>query len=374
MVEIVKPYKTVGIIGGDLEAYHLAKVAKSLGFEVGVLTNKKDAYAQTISDWSVEHRTEDFEAYREFGEKSDFIIYTDDSLDINVLNYLQDYTEVPQGELLLNLAQDRLLQNAFFESMNLNILPYQTVFNKEDLRENLKNDSYPKILKTNRVEPSFNKKMVLYDSDDIEKTDSLLETGPCIIEPFDKKALNYYLTFFKTEKGEVQAYPIIHSYTMNRMHTIYTHSTSLKKEYRNEMIRVGRELAVNIEFVGTLTIKMGISGAGTIYLEEIQSRIPEFARITNDFFNFSIYEAQVKTMANLPLPFELKNEGPSILIPLTYKQLLSAYKEMEQKTNWRFHFYPKMTLNDGNQVGYINVPVSNFKDTTHLLSKSSLFK
>ena len=60
---------------------------------------------------------------------------------------MQRFTRVPQGSDTLEITQDRLLERAFFEQLNINVAPYATIVSLDDVYQAVSSIGYPCILK-----------------------------------------------------------------------------------------------------------------------------------------------------------------------------------------------------------------------------------
>ncbi|MCF7523924.1 hypothetical protein L3X07_14160 [Levilactobacillus brevis] len=60
---------------------------------------------------------------KDFAESCAAIVYDSEQVNTSTVKFLAQYTQIPQGTDMLEMMQDRLLERAFFEQLNVNIAP-----------------------------------------------------------------------------------------------------------------------------------------------------------------------------------------------------------------------------------------------------------
>ena len=76
----------------------------------------------------------------------DAMTYQYENIDTSVLDQL-NAVNLPQGTDILAITQDRQLEKVFFESHNLNIAPYATIVDINDVYDAVASIGYPCVLK-----------------------------------------------------------------------------------------------------------------------------------------------------------------------------------------------------------------------------------
>ncbi|STY34233.1 N5-carboxyaminoimidazole ribonucleotide synthase [Listeria fleischmannii subsp. coloradonensis] len=115
------PNSTIGIIGGGQLGRMMALSAKAMGYRVIVLDPTIDSPCGQVCDEQIIAEYDDVEALRELAVKADVVTYEFENVDNGALAKIEDMVKVPQGSELLSITQDRILEKAYLESVNINI-------------------------------------------------------------------------------------------------------------------------------------------------------------------------------------------------------------------------------------------------------------
>jgi len=358
--------KTLGVIGVSSDAHAFILKAKKLGYVVNLLT-------QSTKEVKLDHQADhvfvgtlDDEALREeFLMKSDLLVYYDETISPTQLDDIQKTVITPQGEPLLSLAQDLILQSAFLESLSVNIAPYVTVVKPEDIRNGLKSIGYPARLRTNQMNPENNNQMVfIYDEDDIEKAASLLKYGTCVLESWIFSEQELSVTIVKSANGEIIHYPIVEKeYRDDRLFYIKAPAT-VDEDIAVEIKRVTNLIFENIDFRGVATIDFLISPAQALYIGDIYPYPNILSRYTEKYTTLSATEAHLRAINTLPIPGNMRTTTSYLFVPFYYDQKDIIDRQITVKPDWDFTFYPiaEMEKHDNQEaVGHIIIETNNPK-------------
>ena len=138
---------TLGIMGIDRNGKKLIMAAKEAGLNVGVYLEHAEPENTKLADFTVIGNYRDKEKLTEFGENCDAVIYETAAIDSIVIKYLSKYTNIPQGLDPLEIMQDRLMERAFLDQINVNVAPYVTVIGLDDIYQSIDSIGYPAVLK-----------------------------------------------------------------------------------------------------------------------------------------------------------------------------------------------------------------------------------
>ncbi len=125
--KILFPGSTIGIIGGSASGIMLAEAAKKMGFKVIAYNSDEAAPTVQEADLGITGSYTDHGKLQDFAERCDLVTYESENVPSDVIAFISQFTAVPQGKDALEIAQDRLLERAFLEQVNVNIAPYATI-------------------------------------------------------------------------------------------------------------------------------------------------------------------------------------------------------------------------------------------------------
>ena len=188
--EILFPGDTLGIIGGNPNGIMLARTAKKMGFTVVVYCSDESNPVLAEADVKMVGKLNEKTKLQDFAQRCDLVTYTSETIDVEAVKFLQRFTRVPQGSDTLEITQDRLLERAFFEQLNINVAPYATIVSLDDVYQAVSSIGYPCILKP--IQKGFGKhrKQIIKKQTDIAECADIIDLGTYILEswiPYEKE-------------------------------------------------------------------------------------------------------------------------------------------------------------------------------------------
>lgn len=144
---LIRPGKTIGIVGGGQLGRMIALAAKEMGYYIAVLEPTEDSPCGQVADIKVIGAYDDRKAIERLAEVSDVITYEFENVDVEMMKWLETKCYVPQGSRLLAVTQNRRLEKEMITNLNLNVPQYAIVKNKEELLKAVETISYPCVVK-----------------------------------------------------------------------------------------------------------------------------------------------------------------------------------------------------------------------------------
>ncbi len=208
---VIYPGQTIGIIGNDQRAYMLALKAKEMGYRAAAIVTpqmQNTSFARLI-DSQIDGEFNDYQTLVQLGEVSQVLTYTNELLDETVLEQLAQHYYLPQGSSVLSVTQDRYLEKVFLSDLNINIPPYATVVDVDDIQDAIDSIGYPCILKP--IQKGYGKQYqrFIQQPSDLENIEAALELGTYILESWIPDAQELSVMVVKTEDGKCVTLPVI---------------------------------------------------------------------------------------------------------------------------------------------------------------------
>jgi len=377
MVKHFSHQKTIGIVGATTDAQAFILKAKQLGFKIYLLSKSHKEVAFIYgADQVFTGQLEDEELRESFLMQCDLLVYYDETLNAAGVEELQKTVVVPQGDDLLSIAQDRVLQKAFFDSLSINIAPYATVVKEEDIEDELRSIGYPAVLRTNQVNPeSQNQSYFIYEEEDIKEAASLLKFGTCVLESWIVSEHNLSLTAVKTANGTIRLFPIAKKeYRDERLFNIQA-PAGIEQELAAEIERVGHVILENIDFRGVVTIDFLVTPADALYVSNIYPYPTILSRYTANQAALSATEAHVRAITFLPISEEIVWDKHKLYVPFYADQIEEINELITIQPDWEFTFYPIIendTITTKEAIGHMIIETDDMKETLASLKESNL--
>ncbi len=377
MVNLFNHQKRIGIVGTGPDASSFIEKANQLGFHTYQLCQREEKYkvisnADKVFTGSIEEER----IHEEFIMKTDLLVYFDYSINSQQLEEVNKSVVIPQGVDLLAIARDRALQNAFKESVSVNIAPFEIIVKKEDIIHALPSIGYPAFLRTNFNQPEAETDLYfIYDEEDIEKASELLKYGTCVLESWIVSEYQLSISVVKSMTGQVQLYPIIKKNYRNDRLSSVEKFVSEDIELKAEIEKAARLIVDNLPFTGAVTIDFIISPAQALYIGDIHPYPNSFTRYAEGKTGYSIVEAHLRAVTSLPITEMTEEPKDFIYIPFYTDQKELINELIRIYPDWKFSFYSSIKgdhLQADKQIGSILIETDDLERTKELLKKYNL--
>lgn len=370
---LISPGKIIGIIGGGEIARMMALSAEKMGYRIGVLDPEKDCPAAQVADWQMIAQYDDQEALMDFAMKCDVVTYENDSIDADIIVKMKKTVSVPQGADLLSITQDRVLEKAYLEAVNINLAPYATIVTVEDIKGAMDGIGFPCVLKTISERHNGKDRFVLQSEEDIPKAAYLLKMGTCVLEawiPFERELS---VTVTRNQANEMVVFPVSENIHRNSILHESIVPARINHYVEEEVERIARAVAEKLELVGTLGIEMFITSSGTLYVNELIPRPYHSGNYSIEACSLSQYDAHIRAICGWPLP-EMELISPAVTVIILSEHEEAARVQIQLKPNWNFCYYGKENVEKNQKIGHITVLTNDVEKTLATISDTGIWK
>lgn len=346
--EILFPGATIGIIGESPNGIMLEQAAHKLGFNVIAYGPNEEAPTLRGADVKVVGTYTDQAKLQDFAQRCSLVTYESETIPAQTIAYLSRFTKLPQGSETLEIVQDRLLERTFFEQSNLNIAPYATIVNLDDVYQAISSIGYPAILKP--IQKGFSKKIVIKKQTDIAKCADIIDQGTFILESMIPYQKELAVTMSKDKNGDVKFYPLVEAeYRQGKLHQVLA-PAQVDSDVANEIRRLSELVVKQVKSVGIMTLSFFLTETGALYVKRLVTGVNSLGYVFSRAANVDIFEQHLRVLANMPLAQpELIQATGMVMIEQDKREALRT--QWLLKTNWHYQFYryPKSmtTLNWG---------------------------
>lgn len=356
--EVLFPGDTLGIIGDSSNGIILAQTAKRLGFKVIVYATNEGSPTLTDADVKIVGEFSDKAKLQDFAERCDLVMYESEHISSEVIAYLQKFTRVPQGSETLEIVQDRLLERAFFEQMNINIAPYATIVSLEDVYQAVSSIGYPCVLKP--IQKGFGPKrqQIIRKQTDIAKCAGIIDMGTYILEswiPYNKE-LSVIMT--RDYDGNLAYFPVIETrYKENRLNEAIV-PANVQPDVEEEVKRLAGEIVSGLKYVGALEVAFYLTESGSLYVKRIVPALHNSGYVFDKATNVSMFEQHLRTLVKMPL-VDIKLVQPAGMVMIEEENIDDIRTQWVLKNNWYYTFFRYPESMRPQPEGYIIVLAEN---------------
>lgn len=366
------PGATIGVIGDNQSSATLITTAKRMGFNVGIYGTDENSEAMQLADYKYLGALSDRESLKMFAERCDVVTYNSDKISPDTIKFISRFTMVPQRDTLLDIIQDRLIERSFFESLNINMAPYITIVNLEDVYQGMNSIGYPAILKPISRNLLNGKQLFINTATDIVNSTEMLDKGTYVLESYIEHQVDYAIVVTRDMVGNRQLFPTLELiYQDNQVVTAYT-PADIDEMVDQELKRIANEIATNIDYVGTFEVTFFLSDNGSIYVNKVAPNLGSAGFVFEYAANVTEFEQHIRAIANLPLS-EVMSNLPTVYQAIRGQDFDRVKTQWVLKNNWHFTFY-NSTFNEaaGNR-GHILIPTAAVTDTLKQIEATSVW-
>lgn len=344
MSNAIFPGSTLGIIGINRNGGAMIAAAKKAGFNVGVYVDHSQPNITKMADFTIDGAYNDKEKLTEFGEACDAIIYQTPNIDSTVIRFLGQYAAIPQGINGLEIVQDRLMERAFLDQININIAPYVTVIGLDDIYQSIDSIGYPALLKP--IQRGIGEQsMMIKRQSDITRAADFIDTGTYLLESWIDHTAEYTVTA-ACSKDDIQIFPVAQlEYTDDRQLISVASPAEVSDDMLQEMHRIIKSVAKSLQYAGVFSVNFYVTSTGTLYVKNIELGLTSIANVYDNTTNVDQYEQQLRVSVGMPLHIIRQLQTALLMIIRNY-QSTAIQRQWLLKNNWKFRFFNDTDAND----------------------------
>ncbi len=338
MKEWVKPGETVGIIGEGIETCSLIQSTRDLGYRVSVYSPHPSDVASQRADRQFIGEYTDEQNLVSFAQTVDTLIYMTHLVPSEIISKISENINVPQQDMLLSLAQDISLRNAFLESLDIAIPDYMTVVSGQGLEEAVEKLGYPLLVRRNQTDWLEEALFVIESEKDLDELLNHPFRGTYIAEPLAPDAREFVVSVAKTRDKEVLPGRITElKHRDNRLYqAIYP--PQMEDETVVEVVDIADRIAEELEFQGLFTIEFYLHMDGTLKVKGLAPFIHPGAHYTTEAANLSQYDILIRAVLGWPIP-KVDNYKEIVMMPFYTEHKEKVYQEFFAHPDWLLKVY-----------------------------------
>lgn len=369
---VLYPGQTIGILGEGPSTPVLLMTAKRMGFNIGMYSSNEDSKAMQLADYKYIGPIDDKQTLKMFAERCDVVMYDNDFIDSDIIRYISEFTSVPQSDGLLDVIQDRLIERSFFETLNINMVPYSTIVTLEDIYQAINSIGYPAILKPIQRGLLNGKELLIKNQADIVLASGFLDAGTYILESYVEHDIDYSVIVTRTEAGDQEIFPVVEVvYKNNQLMTAFT-ASKLDPSVEKEMKRITKEITNNLDYVGTVEVSLFLAKSGSIYVSRVAPLLSPAGFVFDYAANVNEFEQHIRAIVGLPLA-KIITATPTVYQTIRKKDYQRIKTQWVIKGNWHFTIYDNQVSDDDQAVGNVLIPTQSLPDTLMQLEATGIW-
>jgi 5-(carboxyamino)imidazole ribonucleotide synthase len=351
--------KVLGIIGGGQLGMMLTESAQNMKDEISkiiVLDPTKNCPASKAGAEQIIADFKDEDAIKKLSELSDIITYEIESGNSDVLQKLEENTEINPSPDTLRIIQDKLTQKQFLQDNDIPVAEFANVSNEDELEQMIERMGLPLLLKTRRD---------AYDGRGNYKINSKLEINDALdlfsgkllmVEKFVKFEKEISVIAARNTKGDITTYPVVENIHENNILKITIAPGRVSEEVRTKAEKIAKKTMEVLHGAGVFGIEMFVTSDDKVLINEIAPRVHNSGHHTLQSCNTSQFDQHLRAILGMDLG-DSSIKYPTIMYNiLGPKTFQGEYNVLFKKQdNVYLKMYGKLESKPQRKIGHVNI-------------------
>jgi 5-(carboxyamino)imidazole ribonucleotide synthase len=287
----------VGVLGAGQLARMIALAGYPLGVDFIFLDPSDDACANKLGI----HLHGDYDDPRllaQLAERADVVTYEFENVPADVAEFLASHTQVHPAPKALAVAQDRLIEKAFFRDIDIPVSAYAAVNSFESLEQAMSIIGWPAILKSCTMGYDGKGQSLLKSVDDLKSAWEQLEGVPAVVEAFVPFNREVSIIAARNVSGAIVFYPL--SENFHRGGILRVSECCDNDPMQQQAEAYISRLMEALDYVGVLALEL-FEIDGKLIANEFAPRVHNSGHWTIEGAETSQFENHLRAILDLPL-------------------------------------------------------------------------
>lgn len=360
-MSVFLPGATIGILGSGQLGQMLALEARHMGYGVAVFSPDADTPCGRIADREVVAPYSDLDAIRAFAKSVSVVTYEFENVPSDTVAAVESVgVSVRPGAKVLHVAQNRLREKAFFQSLGIAVPRFAPVRSAHDLAVAIAVTGLPAVLKTAGSGYDGKGQRTVRTGDEARTTFAEIGGVECVMEAFVPFAWEGSVVAARGVNGDFQHYGLVRN---EHSHSILDVTTAPAPDASPalvaEAVAATRQIMDALDVIGVLCVEFFVTAEGGLLANEMAPRPHNSGHWTQNGAVTNQFEQQLRAVCGLPLgDTAMLTPGAAIanLLGGLWQHGEPDFAGMcHDFPDVKLHLYGKREARPGRKMGHINV-------------------
>lgn len=344
----------LGILGGGQLGRMSAQAAEKLGIRVVIYTLEENSPASQLAAKTVIAAYDDRKTLEHFAREVDVITYEFENVPCETVRYLKKFKPVFPSDNLLEVAQDRVKEKTYLNSINIPTARWIAVENVSQVQDTLREwGASEAIFKTTRFGYDGKGQARFAANANIEESIRSFKNQPLIMEEIVPFKHEISVIIARDAKKQAVIYGPMLNEHKNHILDKTTIPAPIPESLAEQARAMTLRLADAVDLTGVLALEMFVTRDGRILANEIAPRTHNSGHWTIDACACSQFENHVRTVCGLDVGSAARHSD-AVMINLIGDDVKDTAKYAEMP-NARLHLYGKTEARPGRKMGHVTL-------------------
>jgi len=363
---MILPGATLGMLGGGQLGRMFVHAATSMGYRVIVLDPNSSSPAGEIAHLHLQAKYDDAHSLKALAQECSAITTEFENVPAEVFEHLEQSCLVSPNARALELAQDRIKEKQFSQSLNIPPTPFHAINSEQDIEQAFADVSSSMILKTTRLGYDGKGQAVVSTMKECTEQWNKLNNIECVLEKKITLKSEISVVLARSTAKELSFFPVAENVHRDGILFTSTVPAKVSEDVQDLAKSYAKQIAEELDYCGVLAVEFFVDDEDSLFFNEMAPRTHNSGHYSMDACYTSQFEQQVRAICGLPLGDSRAHSAVTMV-----NVLGDLWDPKNQQPDWtriltnnvKLHFYGKHQARSGRKMGHFNYLAEQGADT-----------
>ena len=346
------PGSVIGILGGGQLGRMTALAAARLGYQCHIFDPEPSGPAAQVASAQTNAAFDDRDALDEFAAAIDVATYEFENIPVDSIHHLLKQIPVRPGPEVLARAQDRIVEKAFLNSIDVPTAPHGEVQDAASLARAAAKIGLPAVLKTAELGYDGKGQVRITQQSDLDDAYSKMGATRGILESWIDFELEISVIVARAMNGDLASFDVAENRHGDHILAQSRVPARISADLGDAAQKIAERIAVVLDLVGLIAVEMFVLRDGGLIVNEIAPRPHNSGHWTMDANTTCQFEQFVRAVCGLPLGPTARHAD--VIMTNLLGADVESWPEILKEPRARLHLYGKHAARPGRKMGHVN--------------------
>ena len=351
---MIVPGATLGVLGGGQLGRMFVHAATAMGYRVIVLDPDSSSPAGDIAHLHLKAAYDDSHALDRLVRECSVITTEFENVPAEVLGRLQNGCRVYPAANAVEIAQSRVREKRYVQSLGIPCTPFQPVDSERDIEQAFEVMGPDLILKTSRFGYDGKGQAWVQNPEQAVQAWRDHDRVACVLEKKIDLETEISCVLARSSAGETGFFQVAQNEHRDGILFTSTVPAQVNEEIQQLARSHAQKIAQELDYCGVLALEYFVDRQGCLFFNEMAPRTHNSGHYTIDACYTSQFEQQVRAVCGLPLGSSMMHSAVTMvnLLGDLWQPHEPCWDRIMQDTRVKLHLYGKKQARPGRKMGH----------------------